>query len=540
MRKETLLLLLLLPCLGLWGQDSAAVNKSRLLVKLKGAVPPEYFIADFSTHSRAGGGVWIEKKLSVQNNINLLRYDTASITPEELMQELKDFPDVEGVYYDYYLETRQTPNDPEWGEQWGLQAIRAELAWQIATGGLTNRGDTIVVAVLDSGFDIQHEDLKDNIWINYGETPGDGIDNDNNGFIDDYVGWNFATDSPQHKADQHGHSVAGIIGAKGNNNVGVTGVNWNIKLMVLEAKMVSHIIGAYEYIIEQRERYNRSKGRAGAFIVATNASFGVNRIFCDQQPLWGEMYDRLGKVGILTAAAAANNAWDIDQVGDMPTSCPSEFLLTVLNTNNRDERHIGSAFGKVSIDMGAPGQNSYTTKPFNRYGEFHGNSAAAPHLAGAIALLYSVPCGNLAAKAINDPQAAALQVRKALLEGVDKVPALADVCATGGRLNVYKGMQLLMEECRDAPKFSSEGFSMYPNPSSSVFYLDFEAPVDQACSLRIFNALGQLVEQRSFGSSFNGVYQETISVQSWTPGMYFVQLWRGKDMHVQKIQVSRF
>ena len=209
MRKELLLLPLLFICYGLSAQSPTAYNKSRLLVKLKAAVEPEYFIADFSTHSRAGGGVWIGKKLSVQNNISLLLYDTASITAEELISELKSFPDVESVQYDYYLESRGEPNDPDMPEQWGLFAIQANKAWGITTGGVTAQGDTIVVAVLDSGFDVDHEDLKENIWINRAETPGDGRDNDNNGYVDDVRGWNFIADSPVHKPDQHGHSVAG-------------------------------------------------------------------------------------------------------------------------------------------------------------------------------------------------------------------------------------------------------------------------------------------------------------------------------------------
>ena len=120
---------------------------------------------------------------------------------------------------------------------------------------------------------------------------------------------------------------------------------------------------------------------------------------------WGKIYERLGAAGILTAAGAANNAWDVVQVGDMPTTCPSDFLLTVLNTNANDERYYGSAFGRKSIDMGAPGQNSYTTKPFNNYGSFNGNSAAAPHLAGAIALLYAMPCGNIGRGRLRYPRA---------------------------------------------------------------------------------------------------------------------------------------
>lgn len=536
MQRNTLLLLLLFLCAGVSAQTTEGANKRQLLVKLKGAVPPEYFIADFSTHSRAGGGVWIEKKLSIRDNISLLRYDTASITPEELMLELEDFPDVESVHYDYFLDTRKDPNDPDVSEQWGLAAIGADKAWALTTGGATAQGDTIVVAVLDSGFDILHEDLLDNIWINRWEIPGDGSDNDNNGYIDDYLGWNFIAESPEHEPDQHGNSVAGIIGARGNNQKGVAGINWNVKLMVLETRMVSDIIAAYEYIIDQRERYNKSDGRAGAFVVATNASFGVNRIFCEQQPLWGKMYDRLGKAGILTAAGAANNAWDIDQVGDMPTTCPSDFLITVLNTNTNDERYFGSAYGKRSIDMGAPGQNSYTTKPFNNYGSFNGNSAAAPHLAGAIALLYSIPCGNLGRSALSTPQETALKIREALLSGVDVIPALSQFTQSGGRLNVFNSMKLLMEECRD-PKEVGDAITIFPNPAQDMLYIDFVTPADTESSIRIFNVLGQPVYTRVFLSTSDDIRTEEIPVGYWNRGTYFVQITRGNTSTSRAIQV---
>ena len=536
MRKELLLLPLFFLCTGIWAQGPATYNKNRLLIKLRDSVTPENFIANFSTHSRAGGGVWIAKKLSIEKNINLVLYDTTSISAEELMRELQNFPNVESVQYDYYLEPRGEPNDPEVQEQWGLFAIQADKAWGITTGGVTAQGDTIVVAVLDSGFDVDHEDLKENIWINRAEIPGDARDNDNNGYVDDVQGWNFINESPVHKAEQHGHSVAGIIGAKGNNQIGVSGINWNVKLLVMEAKMVSHIIAAYEYIIEQRDKYNRSGGKSGAFIVATNASFGVNRVFCDQQPLWGEMYDRLGKAGILTAAAAANNAWNIDEVGDMPTSCPSDYLLTVLNTNSADQRHPGSAYGKKSIDMGAPGQNSYTTKPFNRYGDFHGNSAAAPHLAGAIALLYSLPCGKIGAKALAEPGPTALRIRAALLESADKVPVLADVCSTGGRLNVFKSLELLMEDCID-PATIGDNLAVYPNPANNAVYFDFVSPAGETSELRIFNAIGQLMFQRRYKSERDEVQDETVPVKLWRPGIYYVQLLRGKKITSKKFQV---
>jgi hypothetical protein len=300
----------------------------------------------------------------------------------------------------------------------------------------------------------------------------------------------------------------------------VTGINWDVELMVLEARMVSDIIAAYEYIIDQRILYNQSGGTAGALIVATNASFGINKLHCSDQPLWGEMYDRMGEQGILTAAGTANNAWDVDTEGDMPTTCPSEYLLTVLNTNDFDERYVGSAFGAQSIDMGAPGQNSFTTKPFDQYGNFHGNSAAAPHLAGAIALLYSAPCAALAMGALQQPAETARLVRDALFQGVDPIEALESQTATGGRLNVYRAMQNVLENCEEAPQLMQQ-MSIRPNPAKEQIRLGFELPEQQTYTLRIVNAVGQEVYLHRVEAGSGQNRSQEISVEDWQPGLYF-------------------
>ena len=536
-RRLTLLLplLLLLPFVFLQAQSGQI--KARVLVKLKEDTPPAQFMVDFATHSRAGGGAWLEKALSFRSNVYLMMYDSTTINPDDLLDELRLQPGVEDVAFDYYVENRSDPDDPNLQEQWGLATIQAEKAWGITTGGVTARGDTIVVAVLDSGFDINHEDLSANIWTNKAEIPNDGKDNDRNGYVDDTQGWNFIQNSKKHQVDQHGQSVAGIIGAVGNNGIGVSGINWHIKIMVLEARLVSEIISAYEYIIEQRDRYNRSNGKEGAFVVVTNASFGINRLFCKDQPLWGAMYDRMGEVGVLTAAGAANNPWDIDEVGDMPTTCPSQYLLTVLNTTEVDQRYVGSAYGKTSIDMGAPGQNSFTTKPFGTYGSFNGNSAAAPHLAGSIALLYSVPCKDFAQKALIEPSASALRVKEALLKGVDEIEALKEITATGGRLNVYRSLEHLRQDCRTVPE-DFRGMLIYPNPARSSITLTVDQPEKSPLSIRVLNMLGQPIYRKQVEVMFTGIQQDVISVSGWATGTYIIEVSMGKERKIGRLVVN--
>ncbi|MBU6219091.1 MAG: S8 family peptidase [Bacteroidetes bacterium] len=519
--KIYLLTLLLLPALTILAQKESTVTLGQLLVKFKPQVVPENFMVGFQTYSRDGGGIWLEKKLSKVANINLIGYDTLTVNAIKLLEEIKKDPQVEYACFDISVESRgDMPDDPNLASQWGLFTIGTEKVWEITKGGVSALGDTIVVAILDTGFDINHEDLKGNIWINKGEKPGDKIDNDQNGYIDDVSGWNFIHQSAMHVADNHGSSVAGIIGAKGNNGKGISGMNWHVKLMVFETRLVSDIIAAYDYIIEQRERYNRTKGKQGAFVVTTNASFGVNKIKCVDQPLWGEMYDRLGAAGILSTAGAANNPWNVDEVGDMPTTCKSDYLMTVLNTNLKDERYAGSAFGAVSIDMGAPGQNSFSTRNNNEYGVFHGNSAAAPHLAGAIALLYSIPRQKLAEDAMAFPAQTALKIRNLLLNNVDKVPSLVSLTSTGGRLNVFSSMLKLLEIYPEKkPEMPTGKLLVYPNPSIDEIYVEIAKPENETSLLSIYNAMGQQVKQIFMPE---GVNRARVMTNGWKPGNYWV------------------
>jgi subtilisin family serine protease len=519
--KIYLLALLMIPALTISAQKESTVTLGQLLVKFKPQVVPENFMVGFQTYARDGGGIWLEKKLSKSANINLIGYDTLTVNALNLLEEIKKDPQVEYACFDISVESRgDMPDDPNLASQWGLFTIGTEKVWELTKGGVSALGDTIVVAILDTGFDINHEDLKGNIWINKGEKPGDKMDNDQNGYIDDVSGWNFIHQNATHVADNHGSSVAGIIGAKGNNGKGISGMNWHVKLMVFETRLVSDIIAAYDYIIDQRERYNRTKGKQGAFVVTTNASFGVNKIKCVDQPLWGEMYDRLGAAGILSAAGAANNPWNVDEVGDMPTTCKSDYLMTVLNTNPKDERYAGSAFGAVSIDMGAPGQNSFSTRNNNEYGVFHGNSAAAPHLAGAIALLYSIPRQKLAEDAMAFPAQTAMKIRNLLLNNVDKVPSLVSLTSTGGRLNVFSSMLKLLDIYPEKkPELTTGKILVYPNPSIDEIYVEIAKPENETGLLSIFNAMGQQVKQIFMPE---GVNRARVMTNGWKPGNYWV------------------
>ena len=480
----------------------------------------------------------LKKTLSPRLHMVLLGFDPESVPAPKLMEALLKRREVVAAQRNYPLEFRGViPNDPFYGQQWTLERIGLPEVWEATTGGLTARGDTIVLAILDSGFDLTHEDLRDNIWYNRFETAGDGQDNDDNGFTDDIAGWNFADNSPIHRMGSHGLAVAGIAGARGNNGIGISGVNMQVRLMLFTIAGVPDAIAAYDYIIEQRRQYNETNGAQGAFVVVTNASWGQPRRFCNEQPVWGAMYDQLGAVGILSAAATVNSNENVDEVGDMPASCPSKYLLSVLNTNQDDRKHQSSGFGRNFIDLGSPGHDSYTIWVNNSYATFGGTSAATPHLSGAIALLYSLPCASLGRAAIEQPSQTALFIREVILNGVDLIPDLADKTATGGRLNVFRGMELIRAQCEEDPG-PLNIISLAPNPVNDFIRISYQAPDFEAgYQLRIFDALGRTAYNRGFKPPRFGEKVIEVDVSRWPAGVYFVVLERGQQLLTQRFVV---
>jgi subtilisin family serine protease len=334
-----------------------------------------------------------------------------------------------------------TPNDPYYSQQWAPAKIGLPDVWdEFTTGGVTSTGDEIVVAVIDGGFDINHEDLS--FWKNVYDIPNNGIDDDNNGYIDDYDGWNAYTHTGTINSDDHGTHVAGIAGAIGNNNKGVSGVNWNVKISPVcgSSSYEATVVEAYAYVLEMRAKYNETNGQRGAFIVATNSSFGVDLGNPDDYPVWCSMYDALGSVGILSCAATANANWDIDQVGDVPTACSSEFLIAVTNTTSADVKYANAGYGVNTIDIGAPGTTIYSTFPNNTYGNLTGTSMATPQVAGVIALMYAAMPQSMIQAYKSNPANFALSVKQYLLDGADKIPSLNGLVASG-RLNAYAAVQ---------------------------------------------------------------------------------------------------
>lgn len=361
---------------------------------------------------------------------------------------------------DHVVKLRQNPNDPDLEHQWSLNGIsskgniQAAEAWELGTGGKTAQGDEIVVAVVDGGTDIHHSDLKNNLWVNKQEIPGNDKDDDDNGFIDDVNGWNAYEESgnlvgePQDMNFMHGTHVAGIIGAQGNNGLQVTGINWQTKIMGVSGSSgeTSVVAKAYGYVIAQKKLWLKTGGKKGANVVVTNSSFGVDNADCSSPDfvIWNDLYNEMGKLGILSVVATANADVDVDKEGDVPSACKSPFIVAVTNTDSEDERYSsGAGYGARSIHLGAPGTDIISTVPGNKTKKLTGTSMATPHVSGSIALLHHIASKRFSQFYKKEPAEAAKELKKVLLESVDLVSSLTDITVTGGRLNVFKAANTL-------------------------------------------------------------------------------------------------
>ncbi len=465
-----------------------------------------------------------------------------AIEDERIYQEMLDNFVRDGYLHywqkDHPVEVRNAPNDPLWQEQWNLEIIGMLEAWTQVLGGITFNSDTIVVAILDTGFDIVHEDLAGNIWVNRGEIPGNGIDDDQNGYIDDYFGLNIGTKDDEHVRDKHGTGVAGIIGARGNNGKGIAGINWNIRLMLLSnVKTESDIIEGYEYVRAFRRKYIETGGAEGAFVVAVNLSAGIDNAMAADHPLWCQQYELLGEAGILGVCATTNRNTNVDEAGDMPTTCPSNYLIAVTNTGRDDRKLMFAGYGATHIDLGAPGTTAISTVLSNDYGDFDGTSAAAPHITGAIALMYAAACPEILDIAFTDPGTLALNFRNILLANTDPNASLQGITVSGGRLNVANAVHAVLEVCgNDGGTF--EIISLAPNPSTTDVTVTVSLPDAIRTPLRVFDAGGRLVHEEDVRPISAGQQTVTFRTGHLVPGVYYVSLMRGKMVSTKALMVQ--
>jgi subtilisin family serine protease len=481
------------------------------------------------------------KTVSEDLNYYKISFDPTLFNEKDVLIQLNAQPSVRAVQFNYFVELRSTPNDPLFNKQWSLNKINAPSVWDVTSGGKTACGDSIVVAILDRGFDIAVNDLKPNIWQNRFEIPNNGIDDDKNGYIDDCKGVNMETKNDRHKIENHGTWCAGVIGASGNNNVGVTGVNWQVKMMILSGIVdAEKIIEGYNYVLKTRKRYNLSNGKEGAFVAVTSMSLGFSNKRPEDFPLLCEMYNALGQQGILNVVAADNVESDINISGDIPGLCASEHLLVVTRTNETDLLPRTAGFSTKYVDLAAPGESILTTYPNNQYDVIGGNSFAAPLVAGAAALLYSIPQDSLCNLSKKSPVAAMTLVKEALLKGVDVIPSLQAKTLTGGRLNLLKSYNQL-RRLKGVTIGELAILKMFPNPVRNQLTLNLRVPENQKnrLSLVVFNTLGEVVIQRKIEEKdlLNEAFQ--LNTEGLSAGLYTISILSDTFNATQKFVVAR-
>ncbi len=376
------------------------------------------------------------------------------------MQALSARADVEYAEPNYIRYTHLVPNDPQYSQLWGLKntggGISAESAWNQTTGS-----QSVVVGVIDTGIDIQHLDLKDNIFVNPGDTSVNGVDDDGNGFIDDVNGWDFfhndRTVFDNADEDVHGTHVAGTIGARGNNGIGVVGVNWNVQLLPLKA---GGITGAPDTDLLEAYNYAKMMRQRGINLRVLNNSYG--------SPLFSitlrNAIKELGDAGILFIASAGNDTLNNDHVPQFPASYELPNVISVAaSTQGGFFATSFSNRGPQTVHLGAPGEDILSTTPRgytgpglvsalteadgSTYSFADGTSMAAPHVTGAAALACAA-----------NPGISLEKLRAAVLFGVDEGGGFFNQVMTNGRLNANRTVQ-----------FATENDSTPPAPASDYF-----------------------------------------------------------------------
>lgn len=408
-------------------------------------------------------------------NWELLRLPS-SVNVDEAVVLLRRSSGVELAQPNFlYRSTQTQPNDPDLGQQWGLEKIQAQLAWDI-TRGLP----FVVAAVIDAGIDFDHPDLAPNVWTNAGEVGIDSsgkakqandFDDDGNGFKDDWRGWDFCAiwlepptncvgqdNDPSEEADEtqkgsfetgsfHGTHVAGILGARGNNESGIAGVSWHARIMAVRAL--------------NRHGWGRQSGGSGgtSSTVAEAITYAVRNgakiVNGSLGGTWFPEYDQ-GDPAVRDAIASAPQALFVFSAGNGATSEPHDGydldetppdqehpsnypcmekannVICVAASNESDKRWSRSNFGKKSVDLAAPGEKVISSAPAGAPNVGSGTSAATPFVSGVAALLWSC-----------QPSASVAEIKDAILRGVDVVPAFEGKVWSNGRLNAHKALLAL-------------------------------------------------------------------------------------------------
>lgn len=374
----------------------------------------------------------MDDKLSAIAGGRLAVYDLSRMSAKQAISKLSNDPAIAYAEHNYRVKTAFTPDDTRYTDLWAMNNtgqnggtvgvdISAEEAWDITTGDRS-----VVVAVVDTGVDHAHPDLNANMWSNPNEIAGNGIDDDNNGYVDDIHGINAITNVGDPMDDQgHGSHVAGTMGAVGNNGVGVVGVNHETSIIgckFLAADGFGSTANAIKCI-----NYLVALKNSGVNLRVINHSWGGGGY---SQAL-KDAIQASEDAGILSVIAAGNGLTnrDVDANPEYPGSYDNEGILTIANTTRTDSLNVQSKYGANNVDMGAPGSAILSTTPGNSYATYSGTSMASPHVAGAAAMISAVK-----------PNLNPLQVKEILMNSGDVVESLNGKTVTGKRLNLHQAL----------------------------------------------------------------------------------------------------
>ena len=397
------------------------------------------------------------KSEKISDEFNLWKLSFVNFIPLSEVKSLKNSGLINDFIINRPLYARNTlPNDSFFAQQWHHKnetlsgqnfpiGINSIGALDFNKDIVTLNADTIVVAVVDFGFDSSHQDLD--YFINRNEIPNNNQDDDNNGAIDDYRGWDVVNNRAgiDGTDNQHGTAACGGIAARGDNKIGIAGVAWNCKLLPINigpksggSASIESAIKTFEYCYRMKKLYLNSNKTKGAYIVAVNFSLGTEGIDPLEETLWCSIIDFLGNVGILTVVAASNNSSSSETLMDMPVTCNSTYQINVTTYNNSTFGLDGASYSKKFVHLAAP-HKYYSTLVDNKYGVLKGGTSfAAPIVSGAIALMYSNFSKTFLDSITTQPEKMTVRIKATILENVDTTSGLNDKVVSNGKINLYK------------------------------------------------------------------------------------------------------